>query len=103
MEVVITVSKAIKIQSNAFVAIVLDILLDLARSVLPQIHRVSHLGKQSLPSRCKITEVFLPASCESEDISEYLNRGAYVQAFGRPVKVDDVSSNLARRANRSAS
>ncbi|XP_010926765.1 uncharacterized protein At4g15970-like [Elaeis guineensis] len=48
-------------------------------------------------------KVFLPPSCECEDISEYLHRRAFVEVFGRLVKVDGVSSTLARRTNESAS
>ncbi|KAG1331713.1 putative isoflavone reductase [Cocos nucifera] len=46
-----------------------------------------------------IKKVFLPPSCESENINRYLHRGAYVQAFGRPIKTDDVALALACKAN----
>ncbi|EHA8587490.1 hypothetical protein COCNU_scaffold002416G000030 [Cocos nucifera] len=46
------------------------------------------------------TKVFLLASKEMAEISSYLDQAAIIESFGRPVKVDDVSSILAKKVKR---
>ena len=66
-------------------------------------HSLHHAAAQHQTSqRPSSKKVFVLVSCEMAEISKYLEWAAFIESFGRPIKVDDISTTLAHKIRREA-
>ena len=116
MEIVITPENLAEIRLNAFFARVMGMFKrcrsfvhynssspppidnNRMKPIPPTSLSEKKMDSSSSSGRIKTAKAFLPFTIEMSNISSYLDRAAFVEAFGRPTKVDDVSVTLAQKA-----